>query len=240
MRAIALVFVLSLSVSGTAAAQEWEQFVSMEDRFQVNFPGEPTVTETTWTTALEYMLPARVYSAAAGRGRYSVTVVDYSGLEQLGIARAATCESGNQQCRQNENNAILGSGYWMHDERGAIVYATFKLIQKAEEVTQLVWEWQDLVEGHLLNLTNTDGSRTLAYVTMHEHKLYIMEGTVPKGYPSPGLFQQSLGWIDEDGNGIRYEVVYSNSYHGMGIYPKPPVRRVDTDAGAAAPAAAGR
>ena len=28
---------------------------------------------------------------------------------------------------------------------------------------------------------------------MHENKLYIIEGTVPAGYPEPGLFQQSLG-----------------------------------------------
>jgi hypothetical protein len=78
-----------------------------------------------------------------------------------------------------------------------------------------------MVEGHALNLTNADGSRTFAYVTMHEHKLYIMEGTVPKGYPQPGLFQQSLGWVDKEGNPVRYETLYSNVYHGMGIYPKP-------------------
>ncbi len=38
---------------------------------------------------------------------------------------------------------------------------------------------------------------------MHENKLYISEGTVPAGYPEPGLFQQSLAWLDENGNGIR-------------------------------------
>ena len=33
-------------------------------------------------------------------------------------------------------------------------------------------------------------------------KLYVVEGTVPKGYPAPALFQTSLGWRDKDGNGI--------------------------------------
>jgi hypothetical protein len=56
---------------------------------------------------------------------------------------------------------------------------------------------------------------------MHQHKLYIVEGTVPEGAPEPGLFQQSMGWIDRDGRGIRYQNVYSNSFHGMGIYPAP-------------------
>jgi hypothetical protein len=80
-----------------------------------------------------------------------------------------------------------------------------------------------MVEGHLIQLTNnSDQSRTFAYVAMHENKLYILEGTVPKGYPEPGLFQQSLGWVDKDGNGIRYQSIYSNAYHGMGVYPPPP------------------
>jgi hypothetical protein len=58
---------------------------------------------------------------------------------------------------------------------------------------------------------------------MHENKLYVVEGTVPKGYPEPGLFQQSMGWVDKDGNGIRYQSIYSNAFHGMGVYPPPPI-----------------
>ena len=43
---------------------------------------------------------------------------------------------------------------------------------------------------------------------------------MPKGYPEPGLFQQSLGWVDKDGNGIRYQnIVYSNAYHAHGRVP---------------------
>ena len=237
MRVTASVLALVLAGSGPASAQVWEPYVSLQDTFEVNFPGEPAVTETTWTTALDYVVPARVYSADRGDEHYSVTVADYSNLEEQGIARSKTCEDGNQQCRET-TNAALGSGYWMHDERGAIVYATFRLIQKAEEVTQLAWEWQDMVEGHVMNLTNADGSRTFAYITMHEHKLYIMEGTVPKGRPEPGLFQQSLGWIDGEGNPVRYETIYSNSYHALGIYPKPGSGGGGGDGGAGAPAPA--
>ena len=65
-----------------------------------------------------------------------------------------------------------------------------------------------------------NGSRTSAAVYMHENKLYIIEGTVPDGYPEPGFFQQSVGWIDENGRGIRYQQVY---HHGW--FPKPPVSR---------------
>lgn len=221
MRTIVLVFAV-LSVSGPAAAQQWTEYVNTQDGFKVNFPGQPTVTETTWQSQLDYVLPARVYSADRGREHYSVTVVDYSDLERQGIERAATCPPGNAQCRANAG-PILGPGYWKHDERGAIVYATFKLLQRDATLTGLAWEWQDLVEGHLIQLTNNaDQSRTFAYVAMHENKLYIVEGTVPKGFAEPALFQQSLGWVDQEGNRIRYRIVYSNAYHGMGVYPVPP------------------
>jgi hypothetical protein len=232
MRMTAFVIALVLSISGPVAAQDWDAYVSTQDGFQINFPGPPKVTETTWKSQLDYILPARVYSASKGQERYSLTVVDYSGLEQQGIERSKKCPPGNAQCRENAG-AVIGPGYWKQDERGAILYATFKLLQRDAKVTTLAWDWQDLVEGHLIQLTNADQSRTFAYVAMHEHKLYILEGTVPKGYPEPGLFQQSLSWVDKNGNGIRYQNIYSNSYHGMGVYPKPAI----VGGGASAPAA---
>jgi hypothetical protein len=238
MTAFLIAFVLS--VSGAAVAQEeWEEYVNTQDGFKLLFPGKPTITEITWTSQLNYMLPGRVYKVDKGREHYSMTVVDYSKLEEQGIERSKTCPPGNANCRANAGPA-LGPGYWRHDERGAIVYATFKLLQRDAKLTQLAWEWQDMVEGHLLQLTNNaDQSRTFAYIAMHENKLYIMEGTVPKGYPEPGLFQQSLGWVDKDGNGIRYQVIYSNSYHGMGVYPKPNVGGGGRGAGAGGAAGAG-
>ena len=206
-----------------ALGQEWQQYVNTEDGFAVNFPGPPNITETTWRSQLDYRLPARVYHVDRGEERYVVTVVDYSSLEQQGIERAANCPPGNAQCRENAG-PILGPGYWKHDERGAIVYATFTLIQQGVRVTSLAWEWQDLVEGHSIQSTNeAEGTRTSAYIAMHEHKLYILEGTVPLGYPEPGLFQQSLGWVDADGRRIRYELVYSNAYHALEVYPAPPI-----------------
>ena len=80
-----------------------------------------------------------------------------------------------------------------------------------------------MVEGNEVQLTNTaDGSRTYAYVAMHEMKLYVVEATVPKGYPPATLFQTSFTWVDKDGNGIRYQTMYNNEFHGMRQYPVPP------------------
>jgi hypothetical protein len=222
MRLTALVFGVLLSMPGVAAAQEWQEYTSLQDGFRMNFPGQPKISEITWTSQLNYTLPGRVYSAEKGRERYSVTVVDYSSIEQQGIERAKSCPPGNANCRANAP-ATLGAGYAHHDERGAIVYATFKLLQRDAKLNYLTWEWQDLVEGHIVQLTNADQSRTFAWIGMHQHKLYIIEGTVPPGSPEPGLFQQSMQWIDKDGKGIRYQTLYSNSFHALGVYPVPAV-----------------
>ena len=258
MRMTASVVALVLLMSGSAAAQppspqasaslavaqsgggEWDMYTNIPEGFKINFPGQPKVTETTWTSQLDYKLPAKIFSADKGNEHYSVTVVDYSTIEQQGIEKAKNCPVGNANCRANAG-AALGPGYSRHDERGAIVYATAKLLKRDAKLTDLAWDWQDMVEGHFIQLTNNaDQSRTFAYVAMHQHKLYIVEGTVPKGYPEPGLFQQSLGWVDKDGNGIRYQnIVYSNAYHGMGVYPVPPYGAQGRGAGAGPAAPAG-
>jgi hypothetical protein len=220
MRVTTFVVALALSTGTPAAAQEWTEYVNVPDGFRINFPGQPTVTELTWTSQLNFKLPARRYSAEKGRERYSLTVVDYAPIEQMGVERARTCPPGNANCRGNAG-PVLGAGYARHDERGAIMYATFKLLQRDARLNFLAWEWMDLVEGNLIQLTNADQSRTFAWVGMHGRRLYILEGTVPAGSPEPGLFQQSIGWVDQDGKDIRYQMLYSNSFHGLGVYPVP-------------------
>jgi hypothetical protein len=221
MRVTVMLVALVLSMPALAAGQEWTDFVSREDHFSINFPGKPRLTETTWQTQLNYKLPARVYSAERGPERYSITVVDYRTLEQQGIERWKACPPGNAQCR--DGGATIGPGYWKQDERGAIVNAISRFLKRpGTVVTEYNWDWQDMVEGHSVHLNTSDGRRTLVYVAMHERKLYILEASVPEKYPEPGLFQQSLGWLDDDGNRIRYtETIYSNSYHGLGVYPRP-------------------
>ena len=126
-----------------------------------------------------------------------MTVVDYSSIEQQGIERAKSCPPGNANCRANAP-ATLGPGYSHHDERGAIVYATFKLLQRDAKLNYLTWEWQDLVEGHIVQLTNADQSRTFAWIGMHQHKLYIIEGTVPAGLSRAGIVS-AVDAVDRQG-----------------------------------------
>jgi hypothetical protein len=233
---------LVLAFAAPALAQEWDEFVFIEDGFKVNFPGRPQVENTTWVSQYRYTLPARVYRASRGAERYSVTVVDYRDLEKQGAERSKNCPRGAETCigtQDGRGGGILGLGYWKMDVRGALAFATLKFLQRDAKVTDFNLEFQDVVEGYILQLVNRDESQTFAYVTMHENRLYVLEGTTPKGYPVPALFQASLGFVDANGNGIRYQEYYSNAVHGLRQYPPPPARLTPPD-GAASPAGPGR
>jgi hypothetical protein len=206
--------VLILSMPGAALAQEWTEFASKEDLFTCNFPGTPKVTPTTWTSEYGASLPGRIYSAEGAIGRYSMTVIDYRDVEKILTEKSKSCPPGAETCRGG--GGATGAGYWKIDLQGALDYATWKFIQRDAKITNFMWNMMDLVGGRQLQLTNADKSRTFVSIYMHMNKLYIMEGTVGANMPEPGLFQQSLGWLDEQGNSIRYQQFY---LHGA---PRPP------------------
>jgi hypothetical protein len=197
-------------VAAPAVAQEWIEFESRDDRFTCNFPGQPTVTQTTYKSQFGADLPARVYSAQQGASRYTLTVADYTNIERILTEKAKSCPAGAETCRGGGSST--GPGYSRADVAGALIHATWNLMQRDAKVTHFLWNNIDLVGGHQVHLTNRDGSRTLAAIYMHANRLYIAEGTVPEGYPEPGLFQQSLGWIDENGESIRYQTLYHQSF----------------------------
>ncbi len=59
---------LLISLSAPASAQEeWIEYVSKEDRFTSNFPGQPRVTQTTYMSQYGAELPAR--GTALSRGK---------------------------------------------------------------------------------------------------------------------------------------------------------------------------
>jgi hypothetical protein len=204
---------LLLSISGPLFAQEWIEFASREDRFTCNFPTKPKVTETSYRSQHEADLPARIYTATQGQSRYQVTVVDFNQAQRILTEKAKSCPAGAEPCL----GAPGDEGHWKSDIRGAIDYASWQIMKRDAKLTLFVWGVVDQVEGRQLQLTNnSDKSRTFVGIYMHQNKLYITEGTVPAGYPEPGLFQQSLGWLDENGVGLRYQSIYSNNY------PAPP------------------
>src|ERR1700752_3183430 len=93
MRSLSLIpAIVALFLSSAASAQAWDEYVNRDDFFQVNLPGEPTVTEMPYRTVKGTNLTAHVYTAIAPagsvtEGTYKVTVVDYSSAQgELGDA----------------------------------------------------------------------------------------------------------------------------------------------------------
>jgi hypothetical protein len=209
---VSAMFVLLMATP--AFAQGWTDFVSREDGFKVNFPAQPKISETTYMSEYGADLPARVYVVVRGEERYSMTVVDYRPIEKILTEKATKCPPfADERGTGFGGGAAVGAGYWKTDIRGALVWASWQFMQRDVKVTHYMWNFIDLVEGHQLQLTsNKDRSRTFVAIYMHDNRLYILEGTVPAGDPEPGLFQQSLGFVDKDGNGIRYRDYYDNDY----------------------------
>ena len=218
---LAAACILACSAGASAQQDPWTEFVSREDGFRITFPGAPKIQAITWTSQMGYPLPARVFTVDRDRVHYSVTVADYRGIEKLGTAKSQSCTPGAETCIGGQTR-IVGPGYWKSDVHGAITYAVFKLLQRDAKLTGMTWNWAEQVEGTLLQFTNaSDQSRTSAAIYMHDNRLYVIEGTVPKGYPEPELFKMSIGFIRPDGTESNiYSSVYNN-YMGLGESPMP-------------------
>jgi len=193
MRLAALVL-LTVALADLALAQSWKTFVSREDFFSVNFPDDPTVIDTTYSSEYGATLPARIYEIRNGDRLHSVTVVDYRDAERIYRELPDRTDEANNRW------------LWLYDQRASAAFAARNFRLRGGEVTYDAWHHIDMVEGHQLQMTNDDGSRTYASMYFHEGRLYILEATVPAGSLPQGLFQQSLSFLDAEGKSIRYEL----------------------------------
>ena len=194
MRALTL-FVISLALFpwGISLAQSWIKYVNETDQFIINFPHEPEVREISYVSEHGATIPTRVYTVEDSPAYYSVTVVDYSGLE-----------SANE-----ELSARTGSNYnplrVQGELSGAIAYAAWNIRRRGGEITYDAWSSMDGVPGHQLQITNEDQLRTFVAIHRLDRLLYILEGTVPENSIPPIHFQQSLGFLDEQGKRVSVE-----------------------------------
>ena len=106
---------------------------------------QPKVTQTTYRSEHGADLPARVYSATQGQSRYSVTVVDYNPDRTNTHGESQVLPGGRRDHASEE--AAGDEGHWKSDLRGALLYATWQLMQRDAKVTSFVWNHVDLVEG---------------------------------------------------------------------------------------------
>ncbi|HEX9875585.1 MAG TPA: hypothetical protein VGC50_02900 [Gammaproteobacteria bacterium] len=188
-----------LLLSASVLAQGWRTYVSRDRYFSVNFPDEPQVEDVSYASEYGATLPARVYSVQRGQSLHSVTVVDFTEAQRIYQELPDRTDEAN--------NASL----WLYDQRASVAFAARNFRLRGGDVTYDAWHHIDLVEGHQLQITNTDRSRTYASTYFHQGRLYILEATVPPGSLPQGLFQQSLSFLDEDGNRIRYQLFADGS-----------------------------
>ena len=193
-------FILSasaLSFSWLSFAQDWTEFVSMEDRFRMFGPGQPEVEEISYPSEYGVEYPARLYTYEDDPNRYSLMVVDYSDAQRIHSERT------------NKTSADDGSIYWSVDVLGSIAYAAWNIRRRGGEVTYDAFHYIQRVDGHQLQITNADQSRTYVGIYLHDLRLYIVEATSPAGRPPPTIFQQSLELLNEDGEIFNYRYLHT-------------------------------
>jgi hypothetical protein len=179
-------------VAASSFAQDWVEYIHLTDRFGVMLPGVPEISETTHTSAFGVVFPATVYSVDAGLSRYSMTVADYTEADR------------RHRERPDPTDASSAPRLWVMDVRASVANAAQSFRARGGEVTYDGWADIDKVEGHNLQITNPDQSRSFIAIHLNDSRLYILEGTVPRGFPPPGLVQQSLFFLDEEGERVRY------------------------------------
>ena len=208
VRLFALASALTLTVPGSARAQDWMEYTNKADRFSVAFPGEPAVETTTYRTEYTAVVPSRIYKATAGRQRYSLQVVDYTDIEQIHKERVKSCpKDAHSECAGSEGP--IGIGSWKFDVLAALDNATARFLKGEGKITHFTWLVIDRVQGRQIHLTLPDGSREFVALHMHEGRVYILDAVVGPDEPEPGLFQQSLQFLDDNGDVIRYYEVYT-------------------------------
>jgi len=193
MRILRLILIASIVVfSGAAAAQKWRPFASTEDGFQMMIPGEFEIQTIDYPTEYGIVVPARVYRHENAGGIYTMTVVDYRDSQQLHEARIKALDD------------VYLPVYGQVDVRGSIAFAARRIRERAATVEYDNYHYINRVDGHQLHTTNPDGTRTFAGLYLHRSRLYILEATINPGSPPGGMFQQSLEFIDENGEPYTY------------------------------------
>jgi len=79
MRAFILPALTVLLAASPAAAQDWIEYSNRTFGFSINFPGEPKSERVEYKNFYGKTVPARVFSAERGNGRYVMTVVNFGG-----------------------------------------------------------------------------------------------------------------------------------------------------------------
>ena len=174
---ILLAMFLAFSFTPDAMAQEWMEYENVGDNFAVNFPGEPTVENITYRLGSGRDVSARVYGVENQAGVFTVTVVDYEGVDADESANAIAYAAENFRQR----------GEVTSDEVGGYEGMDTHMLQMTNPDTS----------RSFIAIVHPPANTGIV-------RLFIAEGRAPANGIVPGLFQQSLSLRDQDGVRVRY------------------------------------
>lgn len=180
--ALALLF----STSVFAADDPWITYVSAQDRFALNLPGQPKIEEFTYTSEYNSPWKARRYTVDYQGYVYRMSVVDMSTT----VLTAAIDQFRNVGRPGNE-------------KRGAMAFALANL-RKTGQVTLDTYDQLQVIPGYKLDIILPDGRQNTVALHTHFHLLYILEIFSPKDAVPGYDVQSSLELLDGQGNVPRY------------------------------------
>ena len=186
--------ILIVAIPATSYSQGWILYTDQEHHFIINFTREPDIQNFEYTSEYGATYPGRTYSVEENGRLLSLMVIDFRDGEEK-----------YAELIDKTDDAPLSS-LWLYDQRGSIAFEASKLRQRGGEILYDNWHHIDLVEGLNIVIENINGSSTYAGLYLHSNRLYMMEATVPAGFPHQSLFQQSLGFLDDEGRRIRYRL----------------------------------
>jgi hypothetical protein len=192
-----------------AWSQEWALYPAFDDSFSANFPGDPTIRETKYTSEFGVTLPARVYSAKDEFGVYSLTAVDWRPAKEQHVAIYKKCMAETGSDLKGGENPGVCTDRTSYEIGGATLHAAAQFLKRDGQLQYFARNPADNVDGIGIELLNADKSQTFGEFLFHKDHLYILEATAPEGAPVPSSFTISIQFLDEEGRRIRYEGPYS-------------------------------
>jgi hypothetical protein len=180
----AISIALALIFAAPAWAQEWGEYVNMEEHFLTNFPGEPTVEDYDYDyekgqlpELVSGQITAKRFQAFDGESRYAIIVVNYQAIDHITTLKGAVAHAAS-----------------LYRALGPATYDSYAHLER--------------LDGHQLQLTLENGHQMYVGIYFHyrDRRLYILEAEVPANAPPPQHFVAALQILDDDGNSIRYTI----------------------------------
>jgi hypothetical protein len=182
-RSLLLSIFASVLLVGAASAQGWAEYISTDDNFLTNFPGQPTVEafdydyETGQLPEFVGEISAKRYQAMDGDSRYAIIVVNYQMVDHVTTLKGSIAHAAS-----------------LYRAMGETTYDSYAHLER--------------LDGHQLQLELPGGRQMYVGIYFHypDRKLYILEAEVPPNAPPPQHFVAALQILDEEGNPIRYAI----------------------------------